>query len=476
MTFTSLHFFIFFPVVCVLFYATPARFRWLLLLVASYYFYINLKPVFALLTAGITLSTWFFTNRIQSADDDAKRNKLLWANVVLILLPLLFFKYFPAINQGVFDVLTAMNVRYTLPEISLLMPVGISFYTFMAIGYTVDVYNEEIEAEKNLGILALFISFFPLVLSGPIERGKNMLPQFHSPAKLDPANLSQGLKWMLWGFFMKLVVADRIGIYIDEVFKDISIHNGTTFTLTTILYPFQVYADLGGYSLIAIGCAKIMGFDVMQNFRRPFFSISMAELWRRWHISLITWITDYIYTPISFSLRKRGKWGIVYALLLAFLISGIWHGARMTYVIWGLMQGIFLSIEALTAKNRKEFRERYNLSGKPFFIFVCCIFIFGLFAFSQIFGRADNLSDAATIIAKLFTDHGMPFLDMPTLTLAAFGLGLLFASDFRDEYFPTKLRFFENRFFAVRFTSYLFVLLLVIFLGVVNNRFIYFNF
>lgn len=476
MTFTSLHFFVFFPVVCVLYYLTPARFRWLLLLVASYYFYLNLKPVFGLLTAGITLSTWFFTNRIQRTQDDGKRSKLLWANVVLILLPLAFFKYFPAINQAVFELLSSWGVRYTLPEWSLLMPVGISFYTFMGIGYTVDVFNEEIEAETNIGYLALFISFFPLVLSGPIERGGNMLPQFHAPKKPNAAHFSQGLKWMLWGFFMKLVVADRIGIYIDEVFADISIHNGTTFLLTTILYPFQIYADLGGYSLIAIGCAKIMGFDVMQNFRRPFFSVSMGELWRRWHISLITWITDYIYTPISFSLRKHAKWGIVIALLLAFLISGIWHGPRMTYVVWGLLQGFYLSVEALTVKSRKEFREKYNIAHNAFFIVGCCVLIFLLFSLSQIFGRADNLHDAAFIFGKLFTDHRMPFLDVPTLGLVAFGLGLLLLSDFRDEYFPTRMRFFENRYFAVRFASYLFVLLVVIFFGVVNNRFIYFNF
>jgi D-alanyl-lipoteichoic acid acyltransferase DltB (MBOAT superfamily) len=273
-------------------------------------------------------------------------------NVILILIPLFFFKYFSSINDGINLLLESANLKLALPEINLILPIGISFYTFMAIGYTVDVYNEDIEAEKNLGIVALFISFFPLILSGPIERAKNLLPQFRSPARPDYSMITQGFKWILWGYFLKLVVADRLNLYVDAIYDNILQHNGTSLLLASFLYPFQVYADLGGYSLIAIGVSSVMGIKVMQNFKRPFFATSMSEFWRRWHISLISWLTDYVYTPLSFTFRRLGIGGIVLALITTFIISGIWHGAKLTYVVWGLMQGAFLSIEALL-NNRK---------------------------------------------------------------------------------------------------------------------------
>lgn len=476
MVFTSLNFFLFFPAVCLVYYLVPIKYRYLFLLVASYFFYLNMKPVFGLLLGSITLSTYIFTRLIDKTPVESKKNRYMMLNVILILLPLLFFKYFGAINNEIFHMMEGMHIRYPFPEISLLMPIGISFYTFMAIGYTIDVYNEEIEAEKNLGIVALFISFFPLVLSGPIERAKNMLPQFNAKQPIDYNGILTGLKMMLWGYFMKLVVADRLGIYIDAVYRDIDGNNGSSFILTTILYPFQVYADLGGYSLIAIGTAKALGFDVMHNFRRPFFSVSMSEFWRRWHISLITWITDYVYTPLSFTFRKYGKWGVVIALMLAFMISGIWHGAALTYIAWGLMQGTFLSIEAVTVKERKSFRDKYNLNGKGWFIFICCVFTFLLFAVSQVFGRATTLADALTIYKKMATDIGMPFLDKTTLLIGFCGLAIVMLADFREEYFNDRIKFFDNKSFAVRFLLCLLAFFTILVFGVVSNQFIYFKF
>jgi D-alanyl-lipoteichoic acid acyltransferase DltB (MBOAT superfamily) len=446
------------------------------LLVASYFFYINMSPAYAIILAGITLSTFVFTRLMADTDDEKRKQRLKVINIVIIVAPLLFYKYIAAINNEVFELLDSMEIRYPLPEIKFLLPIGISFYTFMAVGYTIDVYNEEIEVERNPGILALFISFFPLVLSGPIERAKNMLPQFNSINKIDYDKINLGLKLMLWGYFMKLVVADRIGIYINEVYAHLEDHNGSTLILTTLLYPFQVYGDLGGYTLIAIGTARVLGFDVMPNFRRPFFSVSIAEFWRRWHMSLITWITDYIYTPMSFALRKYRRWGIVMALFLAFLISGIWHGAKVTYVVWGLTQGAFLSVEAMTVQQRKAFRERFNLASKAWFIALCCVIVYLLFAASQIFGRATTMADSGTVFTKIATEGGMPYLDVSTLALAALGIGLLLLSDFRDEFFPGKFELFENKYFPVRFLSCLAVFFMIIFLGVSSDAFIYFQF
>lgn len=477
MVFTSFNFLIFFPLLAIVYWLTPAKFRWLLLLIASYFFYINIKPVFALVLAGVTGSTWLFTILMDKTTVDSKKKRFMIINIILILLPLFFFKYFSSINDGVIALLESSHIRWPLPEIKLLLPIGISFYTFMAIGYTIDVYNEEIEAEKNVGIVALFLSFFPLILSGPIERAKNMLPQFKAHRNLEYDAVVLGLKMMLWGYFMKLVVADRLGMYVDAVYGHIPQHNGTTLMFASILYPFQVYADLGGYSLIAIGTAKILGIDVMQNFKRPFFATSMSQFWRRWHISLISWLTDYVYTPLSFSLRKYKMWGIVMALMITFFLSGIWHGAALTFVVWGLMQGVFLSIEALTNKRKALFEKRHNLSAKWWYIALGICITFLLFSSSQIFGRAANIEDAFVVYRKIFTEQGALFLDKTTLLYGLFSLLFLLLKDFLDEFFPKKYNYFENRNIFVRYFSYGFVLLLILAIGVLDGgQFIYFQF
>jgi alginate O-acetyltransferase complex protein AlgI len=440
MTFTSFNFLIFFPLLALLYWITPAKFRWLLLLIASYFFYINIKPVFALLLAGITLCTYLFTRLIDETNAESKKKRYMAINIVLILLPLLFFKYFSMLNDGIIAILELNHIRWPLPEIKLILPVGISFYTFMAIGYTVDVYNEEIKADKNLGIVALFLSFFPLILSGPIERAKNMLPQFTSKRSLNYTMVVQGLKMMVWGYFMKLVVADRIGIYIDLVYSKFSYFNGTNLLIASILCPFQLYADLGGYSLIAIGTAKILGINVMQNFNRPFLAKSMSELWRRWHISLISWLTDYVYTPLSFAFRKYRLFGIALALLLTFIISGIWHGAAITFMIWGLMQGVFLSIEALTSKKRTEFETKHNLKNNRLYTIIGICFTFILFAASLILGRAANLSEALNIYEILFSTTSASFIGLSLLTVCIIGLVVIFINAIIHKY--SQLKFF----------------------------------
>lgn len=478
MVFTSFNFLIFFPLLAILYWITPAKYRWLTLLVSSYFFYVSIKPVYSLLVAFVTLSTYLFTWLMVKTNSESKKKSLMVINIVLILLPLFFFKYFNAINNGIYDLLESYNLRWQLPEIKLILPIGISFYTFMAIGYTVDVYNEEIESEKNIGILALFISFFPLILSGPIERAKNMIPQFKEQREFDYNKVVEGLKFMLWGYFMKLVVADRVGIYVDAVYGNISHHNGTTLLFASFLYPFQVYADLGGYSLIAIGTARILGINVMQNFKRPFFSTSMSEFWRRWHISLISWLTDYIYTPLSFVFRRYKIWGIVLALMITFFISGIWHGAALTFVIWGLLQGIFLSIEALTNKKKLKFENRHNLTKNGWYILAGTCLTFCLFAVSQIFGRANDITYAWSILKRIFTSCGNLFIGTPgAFIYILFGLGMLLLKDFTDEYAPGRFLLFENKQKIIRIFSYSSIIIIILLIGVFDaGEFIYFQF
>jgi alginate O-acetyltransferase complex protein AlgI len=478
MFFTSFNFLIFFSLLVIVYYLTPLKYRWLILLVSSYFFYISVKPVFCVLLIFVTLTTYQFALLMVQTKIESRKKMYLVINIILILLPLFFFKYFGQINNSLISLFALLNIKWAIPEIKLLLPIGISFYTFMAIGYSVDVYREEIEVEKNIGILALFISFFPLILSGPIERAKNMLPQFRSLKDMNYYLILHGLKLMLWGYFMKLVVADRIGIYVDAVYNNIALHNGTTILVATILYPFQVYADLGGYSLIAIGVANVFGINVMQNFNRPFFAGSMAEFWRRWHISLISWLTDYVYTPVSFSLRKYGLGGIIIALMVTFIISGIWHGASLAFIVWGLMQGIFLSSEALLKKKRSILEKKYNLNDKIVYIVFGICLTFVLFTSSQVFGKTGNIGNAVLIFRKLFTSSGSLFIGNPsTFIFSLLGLTILLLKDFADEFAPSRIRLFENKRKVVRILAYSSVIIIIILIGVLDGgQFIYFQF
>ncbi|MFH1119618.1 MAG: MBOAT family O-acyltransferase [Bacteroidota bacterium] len=478
MVFTSFNFLIFFPILAILYWITPSRFRWVTLLAASYYFYINIRPVYALLVAGVTLTTYVFTTLMAKTADERHKRFYLIINILLVLLPLFFFKYFGAVNNAVFGILENWNIRWPLPEMRLILPIGISFYTFMAIGYMVDVYNEDITVERNPGILGLFVSFFPLILSGPIERAGNMLPQFRKPPAFDYDLFSKGLKLALWGYYMKLVVAERLGMYVNAVYSNVEYHNGSSLLVASLIYPFQVYADLGGYSLIAIGVANVLGIRVIQNFNRPFFAGSMSEFWRRWHISLISWLTDYVYTPLSFAFRRYKVWGIVIALMITFMISGIWHGAALTFVVWGLMQGIFLSTEALTNKRRSVFEAKHGLNRKAWYLVLSMGVTYFLFSVSQIFGRADNLDDAFLVFRRIFTDPGPLFLGPPsTFINGSIALALLMLKDFFDEFRPGRLLLFDNPRKIVRIISCSLVIILILLIGILDSgQFIYFQF
>lgn len=479
MTFTSFEFLLFFPAVVLLYNFTPQRLRVWYLLAVSYAFYAFMQPIYLLLLASVTGVTYGITRWMGRTEDDDKKKRLMVWGIILVLLPLFFFKYFNFVNEALLGLLSSMGLYFTISPVKWMLPVGISFYTFMAIGYIVDVYNEEVDIEINIGSVGLFLSFFPYILSGPIERAGNMLPQFKKLNTSTYDDLVCGFKFMMLGYFMKLCVADRLGLYVDTVFADLAGCSGKSLAFATLLYPFQVYADLGGYSILAIGAARCMGLKIIPNFRRPFFSTSMSELWRRWHMSLITWLTDYIYTPLSFALRSWKVWGIVCALMLTFLISGLWHGAALTFILWGLVQGVYLSMEALLQKKRSSFENKHNLNKKWWYIMICCFFVYLLFTFSQIFGRCATVSDAFTVICKVFTCGGTLELgDKLNLLYAAISLTLLFAFDFKNEYLP-KLRIspFSSRYWIVRYVSFVALIIYILVFGAIgNSQFIYFQF
>lgn len=312
----------------------PHKYRWAWLLAASYYFYMNWNPAYAILIFGSTIITYLCSLLLEKYQTDRGKKRLFLTISLIINFGILFlFKYFNFVNETMFSVMEYLGVRWAVPNLDILLPVGISFYTFQAVGYTIDVYRGQLKAERHFGIYALFVSFFPQLVAGPIERASNLLPQFREKHVFNTSMAIDGLKLMLWGYFMKVVVADRLAVYVDAVYNNVDQHNGTSLLLASILFSFQIYGDFGGYSLIAIGAAKIMGFRLMTNFKRPYFATSIKAFWSRWHISLSTWFKDYLYIPLGGNRVSRKRH--YYNLFVTFLVSGVWHGANMTFVIWG---------------------------------------------------------------------------------------------------------------------------------------------
>lgn len=317
MLFNSFTFLLFFPIVTLLYYLIPHKLRWGYLLLVSYGFYMNWNPSYALLLIGITFVSYI----VGLSVENSRKQSVLAGGIVVCLLPLIVFKYMNFINDSVFSLLDSLGIRMQIPDFKLLLPVGISFFTFKAISYMVDVYKRKIEAEKNIWIYALYISFFVDLAAGPIDRAEKLIPQLKEKHNIISGNVVKGLRMMLWGYFMKVVVADRLTLYVDPIFNNLDNHSGISVLLAAILFSVQIYCDFGGYSFIAIGCGKVMGFDLMTNFERPYMATSVTDFWRRWHISLSTWFRDYVYIPLGGNRCSKGR--NRFNLLVTFTVSGL---------------------------------------------------------------------------------------------------------------------------------------------------------
>lgn len=475
MLFNSFAFLLFFPLVCIIYFIISGnKLRNLFLLLASYYFYMSWNPTYALLIFTSTFVTWSCGLLVEKNINNHRTKKIYFVLNLFINLVILFtYKYFNFINTFIFSLMSYWGIRWEVPNLDVLLPVGISFYTFQAIGYSIDVYRADLKAERNLGIYALFVSFFPQLVAGPIERAKNLLPQFYNKHLFDPANCVMGLKMMLWGYFMKLCVSDRIAIYVDTIYNNVAQHNGTSLLLATFLFTIQIYCDFAGYSLIAIGAAKVMGFSLMENFHRPYFMHSIKDFWKRWHISLSTWFMDYLYIPLGGNRVSYIRHML--NLLITFLISGLWHGANWTFICWGGMHGGYLILENI--KNRFVRKAEYPKIGMSILDTLWC---FILVSFAWIFFRANNLGDAFEIIRKIFTEHGRPFLETEALVTLMYGgvaIVILFFKDFTDEYLPGKFLCYQSNHAVVRFVSYVMTVVLILTIGILNGgQFIYFQF
>lgn len=346
MIFNSLQFLIFFPLVTLLYFAFPQRVRWVWLLVTSYYFYMCWNPRYAVLIATSTVITFLsglLIDRENREADEKKRarRKKFWValSFLLNLSILFFFKYWGFFSNNIISIGGLLGISIEMPTFDVLLPVGISFYTFQALSYTMDVYRGEIYAERNLFKYALFVSFFPQLVAGPIERSKNLLIQVNQPHYFDPDRARDGLLLMLWGFFQKVVIADRIAALVNQVYGHWDEVAGVSIVLATVLFAVQIYCDFGGYSDIAIGTAQVLGFSLMKNFNQPYLSKSCGEFWHRWHISLSSWFRDYLYIPLGGN--RKGKWRKYFNNLVTFTVSGLWHGAQWSYVAWGGLNGLY---------------------------------------------------------------------------------------------------------------------------------------
>ncbi len=401
MLFNSIEFLLFFPITVIIYYLIPGRFRYIWLLVASYYFYMNWDPVYVLLLFFTTLITYLGGLILEKATDDKKR-KIVLATVLIIGLTILgYFKY-ANMFMGLLNKVLNITISKTIPwDKAIVLPVGISFFTLQSLGYLIDVYRKEIYAEHNFLRYALFISFFPQLVAGPIERSKNLLKQLAVTKQFSYDNLRSGLVLTLYGFFLKVVIADRIAIFVDTVYNNALSYPGIYIVLATICFAVQIYCDFYGYSTIAKGVALTMGVSLMDNFNAPYFSKSIKEFWRRWHISLSTWFRDYLYIPLGGN--RKGNIRKHINLMIVFAVSGLWHGASLAFVIWGMLHGLYQIIESLTKRVLKKVVGNIeNVSYKTFSNKCLKLVVtFILADFAWLFFRANTLSNAALILKQV---------------------------------------------------------------------------
>jgi alginate O-acetyltransferase complex protein AlgI len=479
MLFNSFTFLIFFLVVTPLYYIIPHKWRWLLLLLASCYFYASFIPAYLLVLFTIIIID-YTAGRLIEASAGKQRKIFLWVSLSANLGVLAIFKYYNFFIKNINDILSTVHLHpLPIPFWRLILPIGLSFHTFQAMSYTLEIYRGNQKAEKHLGIYALYVMFYPQLVAGPIERPQQLLPQFYEHHRPDYSGIADGLKKMLWGFFMKVVVADRLAIYVNYIYAHVELHSRLALLTAVVFFAFQIYCDFAGYSLIAIGAARAMGFTLVQNFNIPLLSQSVTDYWRRWHISLSTWFNDYLFMPIVLHKRRWGKGAIVYGLLITFFLSGLWHGAAWTFVIWGLLHAIAMIIELLTSKLKMDpKRKSIQIHFRP----GRWLITFSFLCFTWIFFRATSIHQALTVISKI-GGHDTPwiiagdFQEKALLLYALFGIACVLIADTQTRFFGQQQLLLYHRNPIIRLAACITLIVMIGLLGVFNgSQFIYFQF
>jgi len=496
MLFNSLNFLLFFPTVAVLFFVLPHRWRWVLLLLASYLFYACWRPAYLGLILLITGSCYAAAAVIARSASAGARRLALLASLGICLGTLFLFKYLGFAAETVHSLGNALGLGLPVPAWQLILPVGISFYTFQALSYTLDVYRGSRAHEPHPGIFALYVSFFPQLVAGPIERSTQLMPQFGEEMRFDYERVVSGLRWMLWGMFKKVVVADNLARFVKTAYGPPLATSGTSLALGTLFFAIQIYCDFSGYSDIALGAARVLGFRLTRNFATPYFSRSFTEFWRRWHISLTTWFRDYVYIPLGGN--RQGRWATYRNCAIVFLISGLWHGAAWTFVVWGALHGTFLIAEAILRHHVRQHEGHplvQALRQSPVVAGVRRAIVFVAVMVGWVFFRARSIGDAMLALkrigqgllsipqqlahpgpggfaATVFMGHSRAYMAVALVAVVSLVVGdcLLVSARFR--------RLFHAVPHAVRLTLYFGLAMSILLLGVVEdeNPFIYFQF
>ncbi len=396
MLFNSFTFLIFFPVVVTIYFVIPHRFRWAWLLAASCYFYMAFIPVYILILF-FTIAIDYVAGILIENAEGKRRKWLLVLSIFANVGVLAVFKYFNFLGANANAIAAVFNWPYDFPLLSIILPIGLSFHTFQAMSYTIEVYRGRQRAERHLGIYALYVMFFPQLVAGPIERPQNLLHQFYEKHVVEYERVTEGLRQMAWGLFMKVVIADRLARYVNEVYGEPTNFHGLTLVIATLFFAFQIYCDFAGYSHIAIGAARVMGFRLMRNFDRPYLSRTISEFWSRWHISLSSWFRDYVYIPLGGNRVTQPKW--YFNIFVVFLLSGLWHGANWTFVVWGGLNGFYLIFSLMTQDVRARFAGVFGLAGRPVAHAAFSVLVtFTLACIAWVFFRAASMSDAMHVL------------------------------------------------------------------------------
>lgn len=487
MLFNSLQFAFFFLIVTTLYFALPHKIRWALLLASSIYFYMAFIPIYILILAFTIIIDYFagiFLEKLKGEN----RKWFLILSLIANIGVLAIFKYYNFIDRNVNFLFHSFGVNNQIPFLNIILPIGLSFHTFQAMSYTIEVYRGRQKAEHNFGIYALYVMFYPQLVAGPIERPQNLLHQFYEEHFFEYKRVTNGLKLMAWGLFKKVVIADRLAIIVNQVYSAPKDYVGFQLIVATVFFAIQIYCDFSGYSDMAIGAAQVMGFKLMKNFDRPYYSKSISEFWKRWHISLSTWFRDYLYISLGGNRVKIPRW--YFNLFFVFLVSGLWHGANWTFVIWGALHGFYLIFSIISAKPRKIFINILGLQKVPILLKILqVITVFILTDFAWIFFRAQNLSDAFYIITHLFSGLGQLRslkyaitllkgldLNMYEFLVSMLSIAVLEIIQFKQR--KTSIRdFILTKPVWVRWSAYYAIIIIILVFGVFNkSQFIYFQF
>ncbi len=490
MIFNSLTYIFFLFIVVAAYYLTPGRLRWLLLLAASILYYVSFIPYFLVVILAVIVVNYFSAGYM-SKFPEFSRYKFLIVIVCINLIILAIFKYFNLLFPDFEVHLSEMDAYFKISSINkMVLPIGLSYLIFTIISYQVEIQRNNFNHEKHLGYFSLYILFFPKIAQGPIERPQKLLPQLREFHGFDSSLVVGGLKQILWGYFKKLVVADRLALYVNAVYNNSEQHNGTSLLIATFFFSFQIYADFSGYTDIALGSAKLFGFSLTDNFRRPYLASSIKEFWDRWHITFSAWLRDYLFLPLAVLLSRllkrprylfvsTGKWVYMIAIMLTFAVCGIWHGVGWTYLVWGVIFGIYLTYSNFIRDINKKIRKRFHINKNSRLRRLSQIIVtFTLVMFAWIFFRAETFKEATWIIKSIFCSPGIPFYEtMSSMIFSVFGIGFLIFIDFKREFYNDRFSVInsENQFIEIAGITFLFTMIMLI--GVFDGgQFIYFQF